>query len=169
MSRSDHRDRQARRVLSILALGVLLCGGPGTASAAELTAFLSGASPSETWGRGYGGMFTISLFNIVHGDVEGAYQSSDLADTSFSSLAAKAYLGPSIGRLVPYGGLGVGAYSESLPNGSDKGSYGLVLVGLKLKFPMGLVLRAEYQWVSLPSGVKLDMSNRYLFGAGLSF
>ncbi len=162
-------DRRARWVLPALALAFLLCSGAGSASAAELTAFLSGASPGETWGRGYGGMFTISLFNVVHGDVEGAYQTSDLADTSFTSIAAKAYLGPSIGRLVPYGGLGVGAYSESLPNGSDKGTFGSVFVGIKLKFPMGLVLRAEYQWISLPSGVKLDLGNRYLFGAGLSF
>ena len=94
-------------------------------------------------------MLTITLFNFVGGELEGAYQGSELAETSVVSGAAKAYLGPSIGRFVPYAGLGAGAYRESLPGRSDQGTYGLVFVGAKLKFPFGLVVRGEYQWLDL--------------------
>jgi hypothetical protein len=114
-------------------------------------------------------MLTITLFNIVNGEIEGCWQGSALTDTSVSSLAAKAYLGPSIGRLVPYIGLGAGVYRESLPTQSDQGTSGMVFVGLKLKFPFGLVIRGEYQWMTLPEEVLLPLDNRYLVGVGLSF
>jgi hypothetical protein len=139
------------------------------AEAAEISAFATGGEPGETWGTGYGGMLTITLFNIVHGDVEGAWQGSDLPETSIVSGAAKAYLGPSIGRLVPYAGLGVGVYRQSLPTKSDQGTYGLIVAGAKLKFPFGLVLRGEYQWLDMPDEVTLAFDNRYLFAVGLSF
>jgi len=159
------------RRLSVLPLVLLaaLCSPVRSVDAAEITAFATGASPGETWSTGYGGMLTITLFNIVHGDVEGAWQGSPLADTSITTAAAKAYIGPSIGRFVPYAGLGVGVYRESLPTKSDQGTSGLVFAGAKLKFPFGLVLRAEYQWISLPDEVLLPLDDRYLFAVGLSF
>jgi hypothetical protein len=160
----------ARRLPLLLFLAVAALSSPArSVGAAEITAFAAGGTPGETWSTGYGGMLTITLFNIVHGDVEGAWQGSPLADTSIGTLAAKAYLGPSIGRLVPYAGLGAGVYRESLPGKTDQGTSGLVFAGAKLKFPFGLVLRAEYQWISLPDEVLLPLNNRYLFAAGLSF
>ncbi|HSD65564.1 MAG TPA: hypothetical protein VLF95_02630 [Vicinamibacteria bacterium] len=139
------------------------------AEAAEISAFVAGGKPGDKWGAGYGGMLTITLFNIVGGEIEGAWQRGDLADTSIGTLAAKAYVGPSIGRLVPYVGLGVGVYRESLPAKTDQGSSGLVFAGAKLKFPFGLVIRAEYQRLKLPDEVLVPLDNRYLFAAGLSF
>jgi hypothetical protein len=155
--------------LPALALAAVALSPTRTASAAEITAFFTGGKPSETWNTGYGGMLTITLFNIVHGEIEGAWQGSPLPETSIVSGAAKAYIGPSIGRFVPYAGLGAGVYRESLPGKSDQGTSGLVFVGAKLKFPFGLVVRAEYQWISVPAEVLLPLDNRYLFGAGLSF
>lgn len=139
------------------------------ARGAELTAFATGGKPGEIWGVGYGGMLTITLFNVVSGELEGTWQGSDLPETSVVSASAKAYLGPSIGRLVPYAGLGVGVYRESLPGKTDQGTYGMVLAGVKLKFPFGLVVRGEYQWLDLPDEVLLPMDNRYILAAGLSF
>jgi hypothetical protein len=155
-------------VLSLLFLAAL-SSPVRSVDAAEISAFATGAKPGETWNTGYGGMLTITLFNIVSGEIEGAWQGSPLTDTSIGTLAAKAYVGPSIGRLVPYAGLGVGVYRESLPGKSDQGTSGLFFAGAKLKFPFGLVLRAEYQWVGLPDEVLLPLDNRYLFAAGLSF
>jgi hypothetical protein len=155
--------------LSILALVVLCLAAGRPASPAEISAFITGASPGETWGTGYGGMLTITLFNIVGGEIEGAWQGGSLADTSIVTAAAKAYIGPPIGRLVPYVGLGVGGYRESLPTKTDTGTNGLFFAGLKLKFPFGLVVRGEYQWVHMPSDVSAAFDNRYLFAAGLSF
>ena len=150
-------------------LGLLLAAAATESRAAEITAFATGADPGATWKTGYGGMLTITLFNIVGGDLEGAYQGGELAETSIVSGAAKAYLGPSIGRFVPYAGLGAGAYRESLPGRSDQGTYALVFAGAKLKFPFGLVIRGEYQWLDLPDEVLLPLDNRYLFAVGLSF
>jgi hypothetical protein len=155
--------------LSCVALVVLCLAAARPASPAEISAFVTGGKPGETWGRGYGGMLTITLFNIVSGEIEGAWQEGALADTSITTAAAKAYIGPSIGRLVPYAGLGAGAYRESLPTQTDTGTSGLVFAGIKLKFPFGLVIRAEYQWMNLPDDVLLRLDNRYFFAAGLSF
>jgi hypothetical protein len=163
--------KPAGRRLGVLALAfaAALPFAARSAGAAEISAFAAGAGPGETWSTGYGGMLTITLFNIVGGDIEGAWQGGALADRSIVTLAAKAYVGPSIGRLVPYAGLGAGVYRESLPGKSDQGTSGLVFAGAKLKFPFGLVVRAEYQWITLPDQVLLPLDNRYLFAAGLSF
>ena len=163
------RCRLRRLALSSLVLVGLFLGSVRPVSPAELTVFLSGASPGETWGTGYGGILTITLFNIVGGDLEGAWQGSDLPSTSLFSLSAKAYIGPQLGRFVPYGGIGVGVYRESVLNDSDTGTLGLVFLGLKLKFPFGLVIRGEYQWVDLPMPAPIDLDHRYILGLGLTF
>jgi len=150
-------------------LGLLLAAAATQSPAAEISAFATGGSPGDVWKTGYGGMLTITLFNIVGGELEGAYQGSNLAETNVVSGAAKAYLAPSIGRFVPFAGLGAGAYRESLPGKSDQGTYALIFVGAKLKFPFGLVIRGEYQWLDLPDQVLLPLDNRYLFAAGLTF
>ena len=82
-------------------------------------------------------MLTISFFNIVHGELEGGWQGSALPETSLLTGSAKAYVGPTIGPLVPYAGLGVGVYHESLAGTSDTGTLGSVFAGVKLKFPLG--------------------------------
>jgi len=170
MHTSRPRRSPSRRapLLGLLVAGLLL-GSVRTASPAELTVFASGAGPGETWSTGYGGMLTITLFNLVSGDLEGAWQGSDLPSTSLFSLSAKAYVGPQFGRFVPYGGLGVGVYRESILNDSDTGTLGLFFVGVKLKFPLGLVIRGEYQWVNLPMPAPVDLDRRYILGLGLSF
>jgi hypothetical protein len=147
----------------------LLLITPRVASAAEVTAFFSGGSPGEAWTTGYGGMLTITLFNIVGGELEGGWQGGEAPSTSLFTLSAKAYVGPSLGRVVPYVGLGVGVYRESILDDSDTGTLGLVFAGVKLKFPIGLVIRGEYQWVDLPMAAPVPMDNRYLFGLGLGF
>ncbi len=149
---------------------VALCFVPArAASPAEISAFMTGGKPGEAWKAGYGGLLTITLFNIVHGEIEGAHQGGERAGTGISTVAAKAYLGPSFGRLVPYAGLGAGAYLESLPGDDDQGTTGLVFAGAKLKFPFGLVLRAEYQWVDMPELAPVQLDQRYFFAVGLSF
>ena len=66
----------ARRAPALL-LAAALLASPPPARAAEITAFLSGGSPGEVWGTGYGGMLTITLFNLVSGEIEGAWQGGD--------------------------------------------------------------------------------------------
>ena len=164
MSRRAGFVRLAARGLFALVLAV---GAARRASPAELSVFVSGGLPGADWGRGYGGVFTISLFNLVHGEVEGARQSSDLADTSLLSLSAKVYAGPSVGRFVPFIGLGVGVYSEGRPGNDDQGTLGLFFVGTKFKLPLGVVLRAEFDWVNLPAATPVKLDGRFLVGVGI--
>jgi hypothetical protein len=168
------------RLAHAAAVAAFLSILPGAVSAAEITALIGkGGGPSLTapggggtepssWGTCYGGMLTITLFNIVHGEVEGIYQGSNLPSTNLLTLSGKAYLGPSIGRLVPYVGLGAGVYNEGLPTNDDHGTTGLVFAGAKLKFPFGLVIRGEYQWISLPAAAPVNLDHRYFFALGLS-
>lgn len=164
---------QARRLVPTVGRGALLAGlllgAPAPVGAAEISAFLSGATPGAAWAAGAGGMLTITLFNVVGAEVEAARQGSELSGRSLWTLSGKAYVGPSIGRLVPYVGLGAGVYSESVPGDDDQGTYGSIFVGAKLKFPFGLVVRGEYQWLTLPETVPLPMDQRYLVGLGLAF
>jgi hypothetical protein len=166
MPRARRRAAAAGRA-AVAAL--LLCAASAPARAAELTAFVSGATPGASWGTGFGGALTITLFNVVGAEVEGARQAGELPSTSLWTLSGKAYLGPSFGRLVPYVGIGAGVYLESLPVSDDRGTLGLVFVGAKLKFPFGLIIRGEYQWTSLPMAAPVVMDHRYFVGLGLGF
>lgn len=163
----------ARRLLPTVASAFLVAGlllSPAEpARGAEITVFLSGATPGEVWAGGFGGMLTITLFNVVGAEVEGARQGGELGGGSLWTLSGKAYVGPSIGRLVPYVGIGAGVYLESLPIDDDKGTLGSLFLGAKLKFPFGLVVRAEYQWLTLPEAAPLPMDHRYFVGLGLGF
>jgi hypothetical protein len=139
------------------------------ARAAEISVLVGSGSPDTAWGTVWGGMLTITLFNIVHGEVEGAWHGGAFEGTSLYTGSAKAYLGPTFGRLVPYAGLGAGVYHQSQPIDDDQGTTGLMFAGVKLKFPMGLVLRGEYQWIDLPEAAPVPLDNRYFFAVGLSF
>ncbi len=161
-----------RRIgLAGIALAALapLVGGARDAGAAELTVFVSGGLPTADWSRGYGGLITITLLNLVHGELEGARQASDLADTSLLTLSAKAAVGPTIGRFVPYAGLGAGVYVETRPGSDDRGTLGLLFFGSKLKLPLGVLLRFEYDFVALPAAAPVKLDARFFFGAGISF
>jgi hypothetical protein len=161
--------RRGWPALRVLLVAALLSAAARTAAPAEIGVFLSGADPSEVWSSGWGGTLTITLFDLVGGELEGAWQGGEAPSTSLFSLSAKAYLGPSFGRVVPYGGIGAGIYRESIPSGSDTGTLGQVFVGLKLKFPFGLIVRGELQWVDLPLAAPVDLDRRYFVGLGLGF
>lgn len=154
-----------------IALALAVLPGAAPAPAAELTGLIGkgGGPEGSNWGNCYGGMLTITLFNIVHGEVEGIYNGSELTDTNLMTLNGKAYLGPSIGRFVPYAGIGAGVYNLGRPVDDDQGTVGLVFAGAKLKFPFGLVIRGEYQWIDLPDAAPVRLDHRYFFALGLGF
>jgi hypothetical protein len=155
------------RTLATIAIAVACLAAARPASPAEISGYVCNGGPSETWAHGYGGMLTISLFSIVHGELEGGWQGSDLPNTSIVTGHAKAYLGPTIGSFIPYAGLGAGVYHESTAGSSDSGTLGSVFAGVKVKFPLGIVLRGEYQWLNLPQPAPLKLDNRYFVALGL--
>jgi hemolysin activation/secretion protein len=130
---------------------------------------MSGAKPGELWGTGFGGSFGITLFNLVGLEFEGAWQGGQTAASDMWTASGRIYVGPTIQRFVPYAGISTGAYRQSLRSLSDTGTMGSVFAGLKFKLPLGVVLKAEYQWVHLPEEALVKMDDRYLVGAGLSF
>ena len=93
--------------------------GRSRADAADIGVFVSGADPGAFWGHGFGGYLGISLFNIVGLEIEGAKQNGEVPDSSMLSLSGRAFLAPSFGRFVPYGGLSFGGFRESLGNQDD--------------------------------------------------
>jgi hypothetical protein len=159
----------AGRRLRSFCLALALAAAYTSAQAAELTVFATGAGPGEAWNRGWGGSFTITLFDFVHGELEGLSQGSELPDTSLVSLSGKAYLGPTFGRLVPYAGLGLGLYHWGRDEDDDNAQYTLAFAGLKVKLPAGIVLRGEWQWVDIDNDTALPFDHRVMVGAGLRF
>src|SRR5262249_17799997 len=149
-----------------LALATLV---PSTAEAADLGVFVSGADPSAFWSPGFGGHLGLTPFNIVGLEIEGAKQNGEVADSSMFSLSGRAFLAPSFGRFVPYGGLSIGGFRETLGNQDDWKRRSSVFVGAKLKFPLGLTFRGEYEWVDVSNEALIPMDHRYYGGVGFSF
>jgi len=161
--------RWRRLVEAALLACCLFAFGGRSASAAELTGFISGGKPDELWGTGFGGSFGITLFNLVGLEFEGVWQGGQTAASDMWTASGRIYVGPTIQRFVPYVGISTGAYRQSLRSLSDTGTMGSVFAGLKFKLPVGVVLKAEYQWVHLPEEAMVKMEDRYLVGAGISF
>jgi hypothetical protein len=164
------RSRRWRRLGETALVACCLLAFSGrSAHPAELTGFVSGGKPDELWGTGFGGSFGITLSNLVGLEFEGAWQGGQTAASDMWTASGRIYVGPTIQRFVPYAGISTGAYRQSLRSTSDTGTMSSVFAGLKFKLPMGLVLKAEYQWVHLPEEALVKMDDRYLVGAGLSF
>lgn len=159
--------RNTFRISILVAAVAVLTPRPSTAL--EATLFVSGASPSELWSGGVGGALSLGLFDVAGVEVEGAHQALEGGGSGILTLSGRAYLAPSIGRLVPYVGLSAGVRRETAISESDWGTTTGIFVGAKLKLPLGLRLRAEYQWVHLPEDVLIPMDGRYYGGIGLAF
>ena len=140
-----------------------------SATAAEVTLFVSGASPGLAWKGGVGGAFAITLFNLGGVEAEGAHQAGEVLDSGLVTVSGRVFIAPAFGRVVPYAGLSVGAYRATLGSEDDWGTLSGVFVGAKLKLPVGLVLRAEYQRTHFPADALIPMDARFSAGVGLSF
>jgi hypothetical protein len=139
-----------------------------SAEALELSGFLASASPGETWARGYGGALGSTWFKVVTFEGEVARQGGEAADSSMTSFTGSALLAPPIGRLVPYGGLGVGLFRQALGSRTDTGTLHALILGAKLKLGL-LVLKAEYRRIDVSGDPLLEINHRLSAGAGVSF
>lgn len=155
-----------KRCLAVFAcLGLF---GSSAAQAAELTAFLAVAKPGERWAGGAGGAFGVTFFKILHLEAEAARLPGEILDQSQWSVVGSALVAPAFGRLVPYGGLGVGGYRQTDRGRSDTGVIRNLVLGVKLN--LGLVLvKGEYRKLTLPAEALLPMTDRFSVGAGISF
>jgi len=150
----------------LLALAVLPPARP--TAAAELTGFISTATPGNTWRTGFGGSITATFFNVVGFEGEAAHQGSEFLDTSMVTFTVAGLLQPPIGRLVPYGGLGVGFFRQSLGGDSDTGKVGVLILGVKLDLGV-VLLRADWRSFDLPDDAPLLYDQRWAAGVGIKF
>ena len=150
----------------LLAVALALATVP--ARAAELTAFVGRPSPSEVWGKAYGATLTTTWFHLLALEAEGARHKGEFEDTGMTLFTASAFLAPAIGRIVPYGGPGVGVFRQSIGSRSDTGTAVTFALGARLKLGP-LVLRAEWRRFGLSGEPLMPADDRYAAGVGVSF
>jgi hypothetical protein len=157
------------RALGVALLAAALLLAPRAGEAAELAVFLSGADPGPNWSGGFGASLTITLLDLVGLELEGARQGGSLTDSQMLTGSARAFLAPPIGRFVPYGGLSVGVYRQSLGAQDQNGTVTGVFLGARIRLPAGLLIKGEYEWVHLPDDALIPMDHRYYGGVGIRF
>jgi hypothetical protein len=153
------------RIAFILMISMAL---PGWARAGDITAFVALPAPTNTWGRGYGATLSSTWFQAVSLEGEAARLPGDRTDAAMTSFTAAALLAPPIGKVTPYGGVGVGLFRQTLGAEADTGTLKAFIVGAKLTVGL-VVIKGEYRRITLSGTPLLDMTARISAGAGISF
>ncbi|HEU0106745.1 MAG TPA: hypothetical protein VFT38_11280 [Vicinamibacteria bacterium] len=159
------RWRRAPRIALILMIPMAV---PGLARAGDITAFVALPAPTDTWGRGYGATISSTWFQAVSLEGEAARVPGDRTDAAMTSFTAAALLAPPIGKLTPYGGVGVGVFRQTLGTESDTGTLKAFILGAKVQFGL-VVLKGEYRRITLSGTPLLNMTARISAGAGIAF
>ena len=150
----------------------LWLGLAGPSSAGDLIVFGCTASPTEDWGRGYGAALSSTWFEVISFEGEAARVSGDelggLADVGMTSFTASALVAPPVGRLVPYGGIGLGFFRQTDDVSADTGRLRAFILGAKLHLGI-LVLKGDYRRLDLSGEPLLPIETRLAVGAGISF
>jgi hypothetical protein len=146
-----------------------LFSAPADARAGDVTVFATFPSPSENWQRGYGAALSSTWFRVLTFEGEAARVPGETSDRGMTSFTASALLSPPIGGLIPYGGLGVGLFRQTLGDRSDTGRLRALVLGVKIRIQDLLVLRGEYRRLELSGDPLFAMDSRYSVGAGIAF
>jgi hypothetical protein len=147
----------------------LVAAAADPAAAGDVTVFVALPSPTETWGRGYGAALSSTWFRVLTFEGEAARVPGKTPDAGMTSFTASALLSPPIGSLIPYGGVGVGLFRQTLGTESDLGRLRALVLGVKLRLQDLIVLKAEYRRLELSGDPLLTMDSRVSFGAGIAF
>jgi hypothetical protein len=135
-----------RHRIALAALVAATATVPGTpARAGDVVVFAAQAYPDEGWSLGYGAALGSTWFRVLTFEGEFARLPGENHEGSVTTFTGSALLGPPIGALVPYGGLGVGVYRVSLGEASETATLSCLVLGLKLRVKELLVLKAEYR------------------------
>jgi len=155
----------------LLVVGVLfLLGGLAArpATAGDVTAFVTFPSPTDEWSRGYGAALATTWFQAISLEGEAARMPGELGDSNMTSFTGSVLLAPPLGPLVPYGGIGIGLFRQTVGTDSDTGTVRCFVLGAKLKLGLAVV-KGEYRHIDLSGEPLLPMDHRISFGAGISF
>ena len=134
-----------------------------------MTAFVTLPSPREEWGRGYGAALNSTWFQILNFEGEAARLQGELPDTSMTTFTGSACLGPHIGILTPYGGVGVGLFRQTQADDSDIGTLKAVILGVKVKLGPLVIVKGEYRRLTLSGTPLVPLTSRVAAGVGISF
>lgn len=147
-----------------------LLGGlaPSAASAGDAVAFVSHATPTALWRRGYGAAASSDILGIVELQGELARQPGEALETWTTTFTASALVAPPLPFVTPYGGLGVGLYRQQVSGVAENGTLRALILGVKVKLGIA-VAKAEYRRISLAAEAILPLENRVSLGVGLSF
>lgn len=157
-----------RRLIVLVALSVAALA-PCSGEAGDVTVFMALPYPAENWGRGYGAALSSTWFRVITFEGEGARVPGETPDAGMTSFTASALLSPPIGAVVPYGGVGVGLFRQTLASQSDIGRLRALVLGAKLRIQDLIVLKAEYRLLELSGTPLLEMDRRISVGAGIAF
>jgi hypothetical protein len=156
----------ALRVLSLAVLALLL--GASGAAAGDVTVFTTFPSPSDQWNRGYGAALSTTWFQAINLEGEAARIPGELGDANMTSFTGSALVAPPLGPLVPYGGVGIGLFRQTVGDDNDTGVVRCFVLGAKLKVGLA-VLKGEYRRIDLSGEPLIPMDRRVSFGVGVSF
>src|SRR5919197_936314 len=107
--------RTTRRSLGFGALALWTAAfSSQTAQAGDVTVFAALPYPAENWSRGYGAAVSSTWFKVFTFEGEAARVPGETSDAGMTSFTASALLSPPIGGLIPYGGVGIGLFRQTL-------------------------------------------------------
>lgn len=160
--------RLSRRALPLLLAFPLMSAAAPPAAAGDVTAFVTFPSPSEHWSRGFGAALTSTWFGTIGLEAEAARIPLEGAEGTMTSFTGSALLAPPLGALVPYGGVGIGVYRQSVSDLGETSTVRIFVLGAKVKLGL-LVVKGDYRSLKLGGDPLLPMDRRLSLGAGISF
>jgi hypothetical protein len=153
---------------SRVGLGLLLGMAAAQANAGDVTIFGARSTPSENWGTAYGAALSSTWFRVINLEAEAARNPGKVPEEIMTTFTGSAFLALPLGRLVPYGGPGVGFFRQSRSDRSDTGFIKSFAVGAKLKLGVILV-RGEWRRINLSGDPLLEIDSRIAAGVGIDF
>jgi hypothetical protein len=152
--------------LAAILLPVLFAAAP--ARAGDISVFMSRGNPSEAWRTGYGAALTSTWFRVLSFEGEAARLPGELPDETMTSFTGSAFIAPPLGKLIPYGGVGLGLFRQSRGERSDTGVLRTFALGVKLQLGL-LLVRGEYRRMNLSGEPLIEIDSRVSAGVGIAF
>jgi hypothetical protein len=149
-------------------LALVLATAAAPAQAGDVTIFAARPTPNENWGTAYGAALSSTWFRVINLEAEAARHPGKVPEEIMTTFTGSAFLALPLGRLVPYGGPGVGFFRQSRSDRSDTGFVKSFAVGAKLKLGV-ILLRGEWRRINLSGVPLLEIDSRIAAGVGIDF
>ena len=160
-----------RRIVprSLCLAGALALASASGARAGDLTVFAAQGSPEALWQPGFGATLGAGLLGLGAIEAEAARFAAEVEGGDMTSFSVSAMVAPAIGPLVPFAGVGVGVYRQSLGAANTTDVVRSFAAGLKVNIGRVFVVRGEYRRLTLSGAVRIEMDQRLSVGAGIQF